>query len=736
MKFKKPRPEELVDALKHLKISDRRSRLSLRGRTASSLLVPGAAFEQNHRYRLTRSASSNTSAPRHHCAFCPICCDCSESHHRINASELRYSDCALCLQNSGVACFCDGRISPNLSVNQGDTVPSSGFLPFTSSAGLLYSTLPASLGPSSERAFYSNKLRRSCGAVLSLSEQDSVQPASIAQSCSSFGSVTNTSGEKHRLTNHSVGFLSSSNQIRLYRRLYSLIDHPSVSFYHPCRSSGFTHGTALTANTGASIPHRHSLSLRTNPVISGSGFCSENTSRIDIEPQNLFPTHTVCHDFSQSRASDPNNLSFLQYTRRPSLLFSMPPPTSKTCLGKLSSFTSGITAFGFNSSALENSLSSWAHQKSYTDDPSGDFRPSQVPSSQPASFEISDQENAGNHTSHRCRRNSDPESWQQAKTNSDRLDRQEQAKASRPLSTAGPQDCSTPSSGFSSWFDNRRCTVCPTEPSNPQISIFDQPDEHIFPRFKSPQHDAIKETAKAGESALSTNVNFSRPSVLSPSDQLTPTQAKGLFHDDMNQKVSQRPNNYIQATRFECAGDFTTSRSRCAMHLQNEGQSTFFFSPSILSGVAGNVKQSCDNRLRHQLSSGNTVQDAFGDCDISAKKSKPSFSKRPHDNSPQSNTSRPLTWGGSPTEVVDPTSHPSKTMDIVGGSAAPTLNLEGTDMTSLQYELSLLDHDESSLGSSRPQMVSDVSVNELASYMEHMVHIPGRMSEMAQRMYL
>lgn len=36
----------------------------------------------------------------------------------------------------------------------------------------------------------------------------------------------------------------------------------------------------------------------------------------------------------------------------------------------------------------------------------------------------------------------------------------------------------------------------------------------------------------------------------------------------------------------------------------------------------------------------------------------------------------------------------------------------------------------------KPQLVSDVSVNELASYMEHMVHIPGRMSEMAQRMYL
>ncbi|CAH8655305.1 unnamed protein product [Heterobilharzia americana] len=40
------------------------------------------------------------------------------------------------------------------------------------------------------------------------------------------------------------------------------------------------------------------------------------------------------------------------------------------------------------------------------------------------------------------------------------------------------------------------------------------------------------------------------------------------------------------------------------------------------------------------------------------------------------------------------------------------------------------------VGNSKPQLVSDVSVNELASYMEHMVHIPGRMSEMAQRMYL
>lgn len=46
-------------------------------------------------------------------------------------------------------------------------------------------------------------------------------------------------------------------------------------------------------------------------------------------------------------------------------------------------------------------------------------------------------------------------------------------------------------------------------------------------------------------------------------------------------------------------------------------------------------------------------------------------------------------------------------------------------------------HDNDGRIGNTPQACSsDISMNELASYMEHIVHIPGRMSEMAQRMYL
>ncbi|TPP60562.1 hypothetical protein FGIG_04297 [Fasciola gigantica] len=63
---------------------------------------------------------------------------------------------------------------------------------------------------------------------------------------------------------------------------------------------------------------------------------------------------------------------------------------------------------------------------------------------------------------------------------------------------------------------------------------------------------------------------------------------------------------------------------------------------------------------------------------------------------------------------------------------------DGDLMQSLQYEVALLDNNDSSNGGShnRSHLTSDISVNELAAYVEHMVHIPGRMSEMAQRMYL
>lgn len=75
--------------------------------------------------------------------------------------------------------------------------------------------------------------------------------------------------------------------------------------------------------------------------------------------------------------------------------------------------------------------------------------------------------------------------------------------------------------------------------------------------------------------------------------------------------------------------------------------------------------------------------------------------------------------------------------DPVTGQPPAKQTEDSTSMHPLQYEIACLENTESSNGGhNKSQLTSDISVNELAAYMEHMVHIPGRMSEMAQRMYL
>ncbi|VDP84135.1 unnamed protein product [Echinostoma caproni] len=185
MRVKRQKPDDLIDALKHLKIADRRSRLSFRGGrpTGSLAFLGSSSLEQTLRCRLTRSASSNSAGIHHYGAFSNYPCDCccAMGHHQTRADPIDVVECPMC---SRLSCRGStqlaGGLSPIPAVNSAAVSAGSGF---TTSAGLLYSTLPTNLEfrhgrhpdlSHSQHVLQSDKLRRSCGAGLSHLDFDPV----------------------------------------------------------------------------------------------------------------------------------------------------------------------------------------------------------------------------------------------------------------------------------------------------------------------------------------------------------------------------------------------------------------------------------------------------------------------------------------------------------------------------------------------------------------------------------
>ncbi|KAF8561481.1 hypothetical protein P879_10166 [Paragonimus westermani] len=653
MRVKKYKQDDLVNALRQLKISDRRSRLSLRGRVSNSAAYPGGsssgfALPQSFRSHLTRSASSATSVTRDPCDFPHTCEYC------LNAYRIQ----------SGLT---EGRIRQSLdgSIHLGDDASSgslfcrsglpelSGFSPFTSSAGLLYSTLPTGLefpsvtnsdSISNPHLLQSTQLRRSCGAGLGRVDCEPI-PHLTSTSRSSFGSMgTGDSDRHHRcILHHGVTLTPLSIQMRLYRRLYSLIDHPCVSLYHSYRSFG---GCAHRPQAITSVPHRYSLSLRHRHTVTPS------------MPHRLNP------DLKAPAQDTPVQTT---YSPTPGAAWNEVSAGQETSSGFMTTFTS-------DPFTVAKSPTSYDPTRNEAKTPISSGILSQL-----TSFEAGDQVNDAQ-PNLRCRRNSDPECWQQIRTGQN----VEHTKSSRtPTST----NCSASTTNHSSQFSRHVTRRLVGRPC-------------VRPGVLSPPN--------ADGSARSV-----QPTSIRSSAFLHTTQYSSNHLEDNCKNLNANPtpismNIFPQPIErsHPSAGDSEGSAINFPKFRYSGDSSQWTFRTPFSSSAVPN--------LTGELSVDSSQQAA-----------------------PMSLTGKKNPWGvGNAvrnTQMDTASVHPGGSEEF--DPSEPKLMRM---MQSLRQELAALDDTDSpsSVASRQPLAPDDVSVNELAAYMEHMVHIPGRMSEMAQRMYL
>ncbi|TPP64688.1 hypothetical protein FGIG_11180 [Fasciola gigantica] len=432
MRVKRPKPDDLIDALKHLKIADRRSRLSLRGSLA---ILGSSSLEQTLRCRLTRSASSNSAGTQNYGALTTYPCDCCFAFGRRarHIEPIDASECSMCSRPSfrGSTQLAGG-ISPIPAANSDPIPPGSGFSPFTTSAGLLYSTLPTNLEfrrghhPDllcSQHVLQSDRLRRSCGAGLSHLDFDPViygpRTASTTQSRSSFGSATTSNSDRHHCCDHS-GFphFPPLAHLRLYRRLYSLIDHPCVSWHSASRPLRCPHRTSLQHSgsvLGKCKSHRHSLSLRHRHTTPGPA-TSQTSQRTGVPP--VLPDLSSASLVLQDNVSQ-SDLTPVNYGRSiPEFPYTSSDPTSVDA-SQVPHYSDSASVYrsGCNSAVMDKNcpIPCLDHRRaclqSYTN-----RTPDVSNSSIMTTPQNSDSECLSSSNFSRCRRNSDPEQWQLIKS--------------------------------------------------------------------------------------------------------------------------------------------------------------------------------------------------------------------------------------------------------------------------------------------------------------------------------
>lgn len=724
MRVKRPKPDDLIDALKHLKIADRRSRLSLRGgrTTGSFALLGGSSLEQTLRCRMPRSASSN-SGIRNHGTFTSYPCDCccTFGQHQRHIEPIDISECSVCSRLSfrGSAQLAGG-ISPNPATSSNAIPAGSGFSPFTTSAGLLYSTLPTNLefrpghlpDSHSQHVLQSDKLRRSYGAGLSRLDFDPVVydacTTSATQSRSSFGSVTTSNSDRHHCCVHGGLLHYPPLTHRLYRRLYSLIDHPCVSWYNTSRPLRCFHRTSiqrLGCGLGKCTSHRHPLSLRHRYTTPGSA-----SSQISQRSEIPLPVLPDLSSISLAPQDDAPHSDLTPVNCERSLPDFPSTPSDPTSVGASQmprySDSTHLYHFGCDSAVLEEDRPIPGLRRGYLQ-----LNVNRVPDTTNLSVETSPQSIFGiasvngadclsSSSTSRCRRNSDPEQWQLVKT-------------MRMCSTDDPchdnrygyrggikRLCSRSSFGTQSGHMNASSGICRSFLTR-SLYADNQRSPSTFSSSRGNGRLLRVEDASVYQhtpSVIETNARVFLEGIDQTSEpQSIPVSLKKS--DALQQRQSQQlqipTDSSGKANYFSRVYTFRPSVLSSQVNASNRSSG----SPSG-SALFGLSAKACGDSVESNSEQGSKPVGSIGD-------------------------SASLLWGLS-TES-----------DLVTGQPQAKQIEDGTSMHPLQYEIALLESTESSNGGhNKSQLTSDISVNELAAYMEHMVHIPGRMSEMAQRMYL
>ncbi|CAH8640307.1 unnamed protein product [Schistosoma intercalatum] len=683
MKVKRSKASDLAESLKHLKISDRRFRPQLKGSTLHTLAsLNEVSSGCRYNFRKTRSASSATVVSYGFrcckaCEYCRAIRKAGTEGEVIDNNSNQASTLYPCLsvEHSNTSADCSEDTGSFLEPPTSSTRRPSGYLCTTlppKPCHSNYRTVAYDLRPLHVSSFFEpTHLRRSYGNELSELEQDH---SSITQS--PYNTTSTDHGDHPLCCCHVIGF-HLPHHLRLYRRLYSLVDHPCVSLYYPCKHHAYRHTTVPSGcSTGAATSFRRSLSSRHRHTITP---VSVHRFSIDSRTASCSKSlDTECDSGLTDISPGSNYCSIHQHT------------AVQSCLQQ--------SAAKYKSQLTENRLVG----------------------------------------TQRCRRNSDPESWQQFRNlqffgpslssdMNENFDLNVSYDGEFNRTEEVPNNSQTDQTDVSIRFSTFRNREVKTLGSNLQ---FHGADHQYDAKLCNSVVDSNGDRNNIDyEYALpDSNTQFARPIVAKtttnfPAFNISNSVFIPLANENSNfcqMKFSQSTDTLPQSKNSVVSYESTFNSS-------SQQQQQFHFRPSLLLSAErseppiSSIMYTSDTCFSLRSNKSNTVNSS----DISLCRSQTEM-----DNQSEL-ACQPLVWtdlsgdGGANTSLKQPFMESDvkvKESTVQCSNEANYLNI--ADMS----------HHVNS--NNKPQLVSDVSVNELASYMEHMVHIPGRMSEMAQRMYL
>ncbi|XP_018654879.1 hypothetical protein Smp_132120 [Schistosoma mansoni] len=615
MKVKRSKASDLAESLKHLKISDRRFRPQLKGSTLHTLAsLSEVSSSCRYNFRMTRSASSATVISYGFrcckaCEYCQAIRKAGTESEVIDNNSNQENPLYPCLsEHSNTSADCSEDAGSFLEPPTSSIRRPSGYLCTTlppKPCHSNYRTVACDLHPLHvSSSFEPTHLHRSYGNELSEIEQDH---SSTTQS--PYNTTSTDHGDHPLCCCHVIGF-HLPHHLRLYRRLYSLVDHPCVSLYYPCKHHAYIHTTVPSGcSTGAATSFRRSLSSRHRYTITPA---SVHRFSIDSRTASCSKSlDTECDSGLTDISPGSNYCSIHQHT------------AAQSCLQQ--------SAAKYRSQLTENRL-------------------------------IGTQ---------RCRRNSDPESWQQ--------------------------------------FRNLQFS----EPSL-SIDMNENFDLNVSYDGEVNRTEALSNNSQSDQTDVSIRLSTFR------SRDMKTLGSNLQFHGANHQYVTKLCNSAVDSNVDRNNIDYDLNSS-------SQQQQQFHFRPSLLLSAErselpiSSVMYTSDTCFSLRSNKSNAVNSS----DISLCKPQTEMDNQ------SGLACQPLVWTGVSADDDANTSlkqpFMESNMKVKGNTVQCSNEANYLTITDMSHHVN---------SNNKPQLVSDVSVNELASYMEHMVHIPGRMSEMAQRMYL
>nr|CAH8876468.1 unnamed protein product [Trichobilharzia regenti] len=542
--------------------------------------------------------------------------------------------------------------------------------PPTSSSAYVCTTLPARRCNSNYTAvesdlhplrvtscFEPTHFHRSYGNELSDVEQDRINHNSANEN--PFG-VPNTIGSLHPFCCCHVmnNAHLPHHHMRLYRRLYSLVDHPCVSLCYPCKYHTCTHTTITSGcSTGMGTSFRNSLSSR---------------HRHTITPVSIYRLSIESRTTSCSKSLDTES----------DLGLTDASPASNYC----------------SIHQREVAIQSCLQQAS-------------------AKYKSQPVEEAVLGIQRRSRRNSDPERWQQFRDPQGNVNENQSSGFSETLTFSN--NCENEVSYLSTQLN------CPIV--NPEAGTLGN-NGIQSPNSRTNECVLTNSDAYNDQSVADRTTRTSRPS----NSVLTTATTVGDGRQGFNScqtRFSQSINTLSSPCENPTICHYST-KSRIESNppvQQQQQQYRFQFRPSVLVSSTEHVTT--------------TTPPIMYTSDTCFSLHSPNLSLYQRAQSTSVSATVASVAGGDDVSIWS---------DGVGGDGddddllLKTNIIQSASNNSDPADCLLVSSIKSggygpvdpSDGNDKPQLISDISVNELASYMEHMVHIPGKMSEMAQRMYL